>query len=47
VSAIFLCEDQALLRMMLVDMAEALGHQIAAEAGNVRDAPRISRDSEI
>ena len=33
-----MCEHEALLRMMLVDMVEELGHQIVAEAGHVADA---------
>jgi CheY-like chemotaxis protein len=47
VSAIFLCEDQALLRMMLVDIVEELGHRIVAEASNVRDALALAEISQF
>jgi DNA-binding response OmpR family regulator len=33
-----LVEDEVLIRMMLAEMVEALGHRVVAEAGNVRDA---------
>jgi CheY-like chemotaxis protein len=32
---VFLVEDEALIRMMLVEMIEELGHQIIAEAGSI------------
>lgn len=36
--SVFLVEDEALIRMMIADMVEELGHHIVAEADNVRDA---------
>jgi DNA-binding response OmpR family regulator len=33
-----LVEDEVLIRMMLADMVEELGHRVVAEAGNIRDA---------
>ncbi|MCP3401868.1 MULTISPECIES: response regulator [unclassified Bradyrhizobium] len=34
-ASILLVEDEALIRMMLVDMVEQLGHTVIAEAGSV------------
>jgi CheY-like chemotaxis protein len=42
-AAIFVVEDEALIRMMLVEMIEELGHRVIAEAGNVRDAQALAR----
>ncbi|WP_448043526.1 response regulator [Bradyrhizobium liaoningense] len=36
--SVFLVEDEALIRMMIADMVEELGHRVVAEADNVRDA---------
>jgi CheY-like chemotaxis protein len=36
--SVFLVEDEALIRMMLADMVEELGHHVVAEADNVPDA---------
>lgn len=38
-------EDEALIRMMLVDMIETLGHVVVAEAGSVEDAVRVASDT--
>jgi DNA-binding response OmpR family regulator len=35
---VFVVEDEAMIRMMVVDMLEELGHTIAAEAGNLGKA---------
>src|ERR1700751_788872 len=37
-ASILLVEDEALIRMMLVEMIEELGHRIIAEAGKIDDA---------
>jgi len=37
-ASIFLVEDEALIRMMLAEMVEELGHHVVAEAGNIQDA---------
>jgi CheY-like chemotaxis protein len=37
-ASILLVEDEALIRMMLVEMVEELGHRVVAEAGSVDDA---------
>ncbi len=34
-ASIFLVEDEALIRMMLAEMVEELGHRVVAEAGNI------------
>jgi DNA-binding NtrC family response regulator len=34
----FLVEDEALIRMMVAEMIEELGHRVVAEAGNIQDA---------
>lgn len=41
-ASIFLVEDEALIRMMLADMVEELGHRVIAEAGNVVDARSLA-----
>lgn len=33
-----LVEDETLIRMMLIDMIEELGHHVVAEAGNLDEA---------
>jgi CheY-like chemotaxis protein len=35
---VFLVEDEALIRLMLAEMIEELGHQIVAEAGSIQSA---------
>ena len=34
-ACIFLVEDEALIRMMLAEMVEELGHRVVAEAGDM------------
>jgi CheY-like chemotaxis protein len=41
-TSIFLVEDEALIRMMLADMIEELGHRVVAEAGNVEDGRALA-----
>jgi len=41
-ASIFLVEDEVLIRMMLADMVEELGHRVVAEAGNVQDARALA-----
>ena len=40
--AIFLVEDEPLIRMMVADMATDLGHIVAAEAGDVKRALELA-----
>ena len=41
-ASIFLVEDEALIRMMLVEMVEELGHRVIAEAGSVDQARALA-----
>ena len=41
-ASILLVEDEALIRMMLVEMVEELGHRVIAEAGSVDEARSIA-----
>jgi CheY-like chemotaxis protein len=45
-ASIFLLEDEALIRMMLAEMVEELGHRVVAEAGDTtigRFSTRVPR----
>jgi CheY-like chemotaxis protein len=46
-ASIFLLEDDALIRMMLVGMLEELGHRVIAEAGSLRDAETLAQTTEF
>jgi len=41
----FLVEDEALIRMMIVEMLEELGHRVVAEAGSIEAAEPLARTS--
>ena len=41
--AVFLVEDEALIRMMIADMVEELGHRVVAEAGSIQAAELLAR----
>jgi DNA-binding response OmpR family regulator len=43
----FLAEDEALIRMMLADMVEELGHRVAAEAGTIDKALSLAGNCEF
>jgi CheY-like chemotaxis protein len=43
--SIFLVEDEALIRMMIAEMLEELGHRVVAEAGSIYDAEPLARTS--
>jgi CheY-like chemotaxis protein len=43
--SILLIEDEPMIRMMIADMVETLGHRIAAEAGNIDQAMELARSS--
>jgi CheY-like chemotaxis protein len=45
--SIFLVEDEALIRMMIVDMLEELGHRVVAEAGSIQSAEPRAQSSEF
>jgi CheY-like chemotaxis protein len=44
---VFLVEDEAMIRMMVVDMLEELGHTIAAEAGHLDKAIELARSTDF
>ena len=44
-ASVFLIEDEALIRMMIVEMLEELGHRVVAEAGSVEAAGPLARSS--
>jgi CheY-like chemotaxis protein len=44
---IFVVEDEAVIRMMVVGTLEDLGHSIAAEAGHIGQAMALSRSTEF
>jgi CheY-like chemotaxis protein len=41
--SILLVEDEALIRMMVADMVETLGHRVVAETGNIDQAMELAR----
>jgi CheY-like chemotaxis protein len=44
---VFVVEDETLIRMMVVDMLEGLGHTIAAEAGHLDQAIKLAVSAEF
>jgi DNA-binding response OmpR family regulator len=44
---VFLVEDEAMIRMMVVDMLEELGHIAAAEAGRLDQALQLARSTDF
>src|SRR6202012_2774792 len=40
--AVFLVEDEVMIRMMVSDMLEELGYTVAAEAGEIGEAMRLA-----
>ena len=45
--SVFLVEDEALIRMMVVEMLEELGHRVVAEAGSIQAAEPLARTGEF
>ena len=43
--SVFLVEDEALIRMMMVEMLEGLGYRVVAEAGSIQTAEPLARTS--
>ena len=41
--SVLLVEDEALIRMMIAEMIEELGHSVAGEASNIADALRLAQ----
>jgi CheY-like chemotaxis protein len=44
--SILLVEDEALIRMMVAQMVEELGHTVVAEAANIKDALELAQTAE-
>jgi CheY-like chemotaxis protein len=42
-ASLFLVEDEALIRLMIVEMLEDLGHRVVAEAGSIQEAEPLAR----
>ncbi|WP_371261257.1 response regulator [Bradyrhizobium sp. th.b2] len=45
--SVFVVEDEAMIRMMLVEMLEELGHTVAAEAAHFDQALHLASSSEF
>jgi CheY-like chemotaxis protein len=44
---VFVVEDEAMIRMMVADMLDELGHTIAAEAGTLDQALELAQSAEF
>jgi DNA-binding response OmpR family regulator len=44
---VFLVEDEAMIRMMVADMIEELGHVLAAEAGQIEQALELAQSADF
>jgi lytic murein transglycosylase len=44
---VFLVEDEVMIRMMVADMLEELGHSVAAEAGEISEAVKLAQSTEF
>jgi CheY-like chemotaxis protein len=45
--SIFVLEDEALIRMMIVQILEELGHRVVFEAGNIREAMALATTADF
>ena len=45
--SVFLVEDEVMIRMMVADMLEELGHSIAGEAGEISQAIRLAQSTDF
>ena len=45
--SLFLVEDETLIRMMMAQMLEELGHRVIAEAGSVREALSLAETADF
>jgi CheY-like chemotaxis protein len=46
-AAVFLVEDEAMIRMMVADMLLELGYSVAAEAGDINEAIKLASSTEF
>jgi DNA-binding response OmpR family regulator len=44
---VFVVEDEAMIRLMVIDMLEELGCRVAAEAGDVEEAAKLARSADF
>jgi CheY-like chemotaxis protein len=44
---VFVVEDEAMIRMMVVDMLEELGHSVSAEAGRLDQALQLAQSTDF
>jgi DNA-binding response OmpR family regulator len=44
---VFLVEDEVMIRMMVADMLEELGHRVAAEAGEIGEAVKLAQSTDF
>lgn len=45
--SVLLVEDEVMIRMMVADMLEELGHRVAAEAGEIGEAMKLVQSTEF
>jgi CheY-like chemotaxis protein len=45
--SVLLVEDEAMIRMMIAEMLEELGHGVAAETGEIDQAIRLAQNTEF
>src|SRR5450432_862229 len=45
--SVFVVEDEAMIRLMVMDMLEELGCRVAAEAGDVEEAVKLARSADF
>src|SRR5580692_8773333 len=46
-SSVFLVEDEVLIRMLLADMIQELGHTVVAEAGSIDEGLSLARSADF
>jgi DNA-binding response OmpR family regulator len=44
---VFVVEDEPMIRMMVTDMLEELGHRLVAEAGDVEDGAKLAKRADF
>ena len=45
--SVLLVEDEGMIRMMIAEMLEELGHRVAAETGEIDQAMRLAQNTEF
>ena len=45
--SVLLVEDEVMIRMMIADMIEELGHVVVAEAGNIQSALELAKTADF